>query len=146
MKLGSFVVMFVVLIMFLEFAGIETIAGRTLENFGIGIDSESGTLTSADIETSTFWKKIFSSNLGILITLSLGGAIIVGLFAITRDSIFIVLPILTFLGTVLSSVAWDLIKYMNDFGQSWATNIVALIMAGVGIAFIMSIVDYFTNR
>jgi len=146
MKLGSFVVLFLIMIMFLEFTGVETIAGRTLDNFGIGIDSTDGTLTSADIETPTFWGKIFRSDIGILIALSVGGAIIIGLFAVSKDTIFIVLPLLTFIGTVFSSVAWDLIKFMKDSEQAWATNITVIIMAGLGVAFIMSIVDYFTNR
>jgi hypothetical protein len=146
MKLGTFTVLFVCMIMFLEFVGIPTGASLMLGTFGIDINHNTGELISADGEQSTFWGWIFGAGAGILVILSLGGAVIVGLFSKSFDTSLIILPLVISLGTTLSSTAWTIIKYMNTFGSSWATNIVAIIMAGLGVAFIMSCVDYFAGR
>jgi len=146
MKLGNFVVIFLVMVMFLEFVGVPTGASTILGSFGIDINNNNGILNSADGEGSSFWLQIFGTGAGILVVLSLGGAIIVGLFAKSYDTSLVILPFIVFIGTLLSSTAWTIIKYMSTFGQAWATNIVALIMAGVGVAFIMSCVDYFAGR
>lgn len=146
MKLGSFAVVFLCMIMFLEFVGVPTGASTILGTFGVNINSDTGTLVSADGEQSEFWGWIFGEGAGILVVLSIGGAIIVGLFAKSFDTSLIILPFIISLGTLLSSTAWTLIKYMNTFGEAWATNIVAIIMAGVAVAFIMSCVDYFAGR
>ena len=146
MKLGTFVVLFLCMIMFLEFAGIPTGAGKTLGVFGIEINSESGELTSADAEGSTFWSWIFGTGIGVLVILSVGGAVIVGLFAKSYDTSLVILPLIVSIGGLFASTVWTLIKYMNDFGQAWATSIVAIILAGAGIAFLMSCSDYFAGR
>lgn len=146
MKLGSFVVMFLCMVMFLEFVGVPTGASTILGSFGVNINSNTGALISADVEQSAFWGWIFGSGAGILVVLSLGGAVIVGLFAKTFDTSLVILPLIVSLGTLLSSTVWTIIKYMNTLGEPWATNIVALIMAGVGVAFVMSCVDYFAGR
>jgi len=146
MKLGSFVVMFLCMVMFLEFVGIPTGASTILGSFGIDINSNTGELISADGEQSDFWGWIFGDVAGILVVLGLGGVIVIGIFGKSIDPVYIMLPFLVSIGTLLSSTVWTIIKYMSDFQQAWATNIVALIMAGIGIAFIMSCVDYFTGR
>lgn len=146
MRLGGFTVTFVVMIMFLAFVGIPTGTTDTLKLFGINIDAVNGELISADGEQSEFFRQLLGENLGALIAFTLAGAVIVGLFAASRDTIFIVTPVIVFLATSLSSVSWNIIKYTIGFGQAWATNIIVIIFVGIWIAFIMSCMDYFAGR
>ena len=145
MKLGTFVVMFLCMIMFLEFVGVPTGASTILGTFGININSSSE-LIQIDTDNSTFWDWIFGAGAGILLVISAGGAIIIGLFAKSYDTSLVILPFIISIGTLLSSTMFTVIKYMDSFGQAWATNIIALVLVGVGIAFIMSCVDYFAGR
>lgn len=146
MRFGGFVVTFVCMIMFLEFMGIPTGASAILSSFGIEINPITGDLISADGESGSFFQKIFGENVGVLVILSIGGAVIVGLFAKSFDTSLVILPVIVFIGTLLSSTTWIIIKYTSGFGQAWATNIVAMIMVGMWIAFIMSCMDYFAGR
>ena len=145
MKLGTFVVMFLVMVMFLEFVGVPTGASTILGTFGININSNNE-LTDIDSGNSTFWDWIFGAGAGILLIISAGGAVIIGLFAKSYDTSLVILPFIVSIGTLLSSTMFTIIKYMNGYGQAWATNIVAMVLVGVGIAFIMSCVDYFAGR
>ena len=145
MKLGTFVVMFLVMVMFLEFVGVPTGASTILGSFGININPNNE-LTDIDGANSTFWNWIFGAGAGVLLIISAGGAVIIGFFAKSYDPSLVILPLIVSIGTLFSSTAFTIIKYMNSYGQAWATNIVALIMIGVGIAFLMSCVDYFTGR
>lgn len=144
MRLGQFVIMFTVMIMFLEFIGIPTGASVALSNFGIDINPNTGEILSADGDDSTFYNWIFG-NSGILILIT-GGVIIVGLFAKGYDTSLVILPLIVLIGTALSSTCWIIIKYMSSFNQAWATNITLIILGGLWVAFIMSCVDYFGNR
>jgi len=146
MKLGAFIVMFLCMVMFLEFVGVPTGASTILGTFGIDINSNNGVVNSMDGENSTFWDWIFGAGAGVLLVISATGAVIIGLFAKSYDTSLIILPLVISVGSLLASTMWTIIKYMDSFGQSWATNIVSLVLVGVAIAFIMSCVDYFAGR
>jgi len=146
MKFGTFVVMFVTMIMFLEFVGVPTGASVILSSFGIDINPTTAELLTADIESSNFFSWIFGSGAGVLVLIVGGGAIIVGLFAKSYDTSLVILPAIVSIGTLLSSTGWIIIKYMQSFGQIWATTLVGIVFIGLLIAFIMSCVDYFAGR
>lgn len=146
MKLGTFVAMFVIMMIFLEFVGIPTGLSVVLENFGVTINPTTHELVTADISNSTFYGWVFSSS-GILILLSLGGAIIVGLFAKSYDPSLVVLPLIISVGTLFISTFVSIISYVQaESTETWIIKLVATIFIGLGVSFVWSCVDYFTGR
>lgn len=146
MKLGTYVVLIVTMIAFLEMIGVPTGASNILSSFGIDINPTTSALNSADIESSTFFYWLFGTGAGVLVIAGGIGAVIVGLFAKSYDPSLIALPLIVSLGSLLASTIWTIIKYAQSIAPSWATNIVGLIMIGIGIGFVMSCVDYFVGR
>jgi hypothetical protein len=144
MKFGKFVVLFVTMILFLEFVAIPTGASVILSSFGIDIN-ENYDLESADIGNSTFFNWVFG-NAGILITIGAVGAVIIGLFAKSYDTSLIILPLIVTIGGLFASTSWAVISYCMGLGIGWLTKIVSVVFIGLGIAFLMSCIDYFANR
>jgi len=146
MKLGTFVSMFVIMMIFLEFVGIPTGLSVVLENFGVTINPTTHELVNADISNSVFYGWVFSSA-GILILLSIGGAIIVGLFAKSYDPSLVVLPLIISIGTLFISTFVSIISYVQaETTETWIIKLVATIFVGLGVSFVWSCVDYFTGR
>lgn len=146
MKLGGFIILLLSLIMFLEFVGVPTGASSILGSFGLEINPVTAELNSADIESSNFFDWIFGDGSGILLIATTGGALIIGLYAKSYDTSLIILPLVVSVGTLLSSTIWIIIKYVQGISPAWVTGIVAFIMVGIGIGFIMSCVNYFAGR
>ena len=146
MKMQEYVIMFITMIIFLEFAGVPTGFSATLEQFGINWNENTHQLVSADLENSGFWDEIFSSSSGILILLVGVGAIVVGLFAKSYDTSLIILPFVIYIGGLFTLTSWTIIKYAQTLGQNWITLLVATIFIPLGIGFILSCVDYFAGR
>ncbi|HDK42076.1 MAG TPA: hypothetical protein ENG87_01750 [Candidatus Pacearchaeota archaeon] len=147
MKLGAWLVMLTVMIMFITTMGINTGLNPILTKLGVTINSDTSQLQTADLESSTFWDKLFNSNTGFLIVLA-GGAVIVtiGLFARGYDTSLILLPFVIFVSGLYIKTFWSLISFTLDFNQWWLTSIVGIIFTGLGVGFIMANVDYFGGR
>lgn len=144
MKLGEFCVVLLVMIVFLQFMGIPTGLDAITTSYGIIIGD--GELTSADIGNSTSYLYIFGAVTGILILLAGAGAVVVGLFAKSYDTSLIILPLVIATGGLFIGTFWSVILHVQTLNQSWATNVVTIIMGGIGVAFIWSCVDYFAGR
>jgi len=157
MKLGGWLVMLTVMVLFLSFIGLD-IAGLNpiSEGMGITTNSTNSEVISADLESSTFWGRLFGEatfslfgiefTAGILIILLGTGAIIVGLFARGYDTSLVILPFVVFVAGLFISTFWSIIMYVKDFHEVWMTPIVTLLFMGLGIGFVMSCVDYFAGR
>ncbi len=145
MKLGGWMIMLITMMVVLEFTGVPTGLSGVLGTFGVDINPATADLITADMENSGFFAKIFG-NLGILVALAAGGAIIVGLFAKSYDVSLVILPLIVFIGTTLAATSWSVIKYIQVIGQDWMTAIVATLFVAVFIGFAMSCVDYFAGR
>ena len=155
MRLGEWMVMLSVMIMFLSFIGVPTGLNPTISTLGINISSNS-TMTNADVESSGFWGYLFgesaftlfgvSFSKGILISLVGTGVIIIGLFAKGYDTSLIILPLVVFIAGLFVGTFWAIISYVSTFHQWWMTSIITLIFGGLAIGFIMSCVNYFAGR
>ena len=146
MKLGNWVVMLLTMIVVLEFMGIPTGLSSTLEYFGVSINPMTSELINADLGGSSFWSKIFGENLGILIILLGGGAIIVGLFAKSYDTSLIILPLVVTTATLFIGTFWSIIKYVQILNQDWMTALISTIFIALGVGFLWSAVDYYAGR
>jgi len=146
MKLGEFCVVIIVMIVFLEFMGIPTGLSTIANSYGININPATSQLTNADMGNSSSYLYLFGAGIGILIILAAAGAIIVGLFAKTYDVSLIILPLIISTAGVFIATFWTIILYIKGFEQVWATNLVTIIMGGIGVAFIWSCVNYFAGR
>lgn len=146
MKLGEFVVVLIVMTVFLEFMGIPTGLSTILSSYGININPATAQLTSADMGNSAFYLKIFGAGAGVLILLSAGGAVIVGLFAKSYDVSLVILPLIITTATIFITTFWTIILHVQTLDQVWATNLITIIMGGIGVAFIWSCIDYFAGR
>jgi predicted outer membrane lipoprotein len=146
MKLGSYIILILSMVMFLEFVGVPTGASVIFSTFGIEINPITLELISADVESSNFFSWIFGAGSGILLIASTAGAVIVGLFAKSYDTSLVILPLIVSIGTLLASIFGITIKYVQSISPPWATAIVMILLFGIGIGLIMSCVDYFAGR
>jgi hypothetical protein len=145
MKLGSWMVMIVAMVIFLEFMGIPTGLSVILDSFGITINSTSGELINAGIDNSSIWNDIFGAS-GILILLAAGGAIVVGLFAKSYDTSLIILPLIITIGGIFIVTFGTIILYIKALEIQWMTMLITTIFGAMGVGFVMSCVDYFAGR
>ena len=141
MKLWNYIVIMLTMMIFLEFLGIVTGISIVLDKFNITINPNTHELVNSDIVSSTFYGWIFASA-GILMALSAGGAIIVGLFAKSYDPSLVVLPAIISVGTLFAGTFYSLISYVQDY-DPWATKIIALIMLPLAAGFLWSCVEFF---
>jgi len=156
MKLGSWMVMIVVMIMFLSFMGLQTGLSPIPETFGININQTDSSVTNADLENSGFWNYLFGSTAftilgiefskGILLAIAGTGVIIIGLFAKGYDTSLIILPLVIFIAGLFVSTFWAIISMVSIYNQWWMTSIITLIFGGLAVGFGMACVDYFANR
>ena len=146
MKLGSWLVMLTVMIMFLTLIGLPTGLDATLDKIGININPTTSEIVSADIESSTLWDRIFGSGIGILVILGAGAVVAIGLFARSYDTSLVILPFIVFVAGMYISTFWGIIDFVSKLNQAWMTSIVGLIFTGLAVGFVMSCVDYFANR
>ena len=140
MKLGSYVIMFVSLLAFLEFIGIPTTFSQVLSFFNIEIVNAQ--LVSADIGNAPFWL----ATLTALTAVSALGAVIVGLFVRTYDTSLVILPLIIAVGGTMISTSWGIILIAGNTQEGWLIKLVATIFIALGIGFIWSCVDYFAGR
>ena len=146
MRLGAWLVMLTAMILFLTFVGIPTGLSPVLDTIGIEVNQTSLDVVSADIESSTFWDWLFDNSTGILVLLSLGGAVVIGLFAKSYDTSLIILPFIILVAGQFIVTFWAIIKLVITYEQWWMTSIITLIFGALAVGFIMSCVDYFAGR
>jgi len=142
MKLGGWMVMIVSMIIFLEFMGIPTGLSVILNSFGITINSASGELINAGLDNSSVWLQILT----VLTALSIGGAVIVGLFAKSYDTSLVILPLIVAIGGIFIVTFGAIILYVKALDIQWMTMLITTIFGALGVGFIMSCVDYFAGR
>lgn len=156
MKLGTWMVMLIVLIMFLSFMGVPTGLNPIPEAFGIDINNTDSTLEGADVESSNFWSYLFDEepfellgvkfSKGILLSLVGTALVVIGLFAKGYDTSLVILPIVVFIAGLFISTFWGVISYVSTFSQWWMTSLITIIFGGLAVGFIMSCLDYYAGR
>jgi hypothetical protein len=148
MKLQAYLIMFVAMMVFLEFLGLPTGFSLTLDTFGININPITHELESADLQNSNFFSQIFGTTAGALTVLVLSGvgAIIVGLFARSYDTSLVILPLVISVAGLFASTGLVLLQYADTLGQTWITALIATIFLPLGVGFVWSCVDYFAGR
>lgn len=146
MKLGSWVVMLLVMMMFLEFTGIPTGISAGLADFGISINTNTDTLLTTNLGNSPFWQKLFLENSGILVVILTGAVLVVGLFTKSFSVELVILPIITFTASLLITTFSAIILYAVQTHQGWIIALVGTIFAPLAAGFIWSCVDYFGGR
>jgi len=157
MKLGGWIMMLTVMILFLSLMGL-TIPGLNpiSQSMGITINESSSQITSVDVESSSLWNKLFGTAAftvlgveitgGILLVLLGTGAVVVGLFAKGYDTSLVILPFIVFIAGLFISTFSSIIVYTIGEGSAWMTSIVSILFVGLAVGFIMSCVDYFVGR
>jgi MFS family permease len=150
MKLGSWVVMLLTMIIIMEFIGLPTGLGTILNDFGVSVNPTTHELINADIENSNFFSKIFLTGSGVLALLLASGvgAVIIGLFSKSYDPSLIILPVITGTAALFISTFWSIIKYVQEIPttEAWMVRLVATVFVGLAAGFIWSCVDYFAGR
>lgn len=145
MKLGGWLIMLTALIMIVAVMGMNTGLNSTLAKLGVNVTS-TGTVVSADVESSTFWDKLFSSS-GFLVAISgLGLIVTIGMFARGYDPSLILLPFVIFVAGLYIQTFYSLFNYTKNFNQWWLTSIIGIISTALAVGFIMASVDYFGGR
>lgn len=146
MKLGSFIVMLITMMLVMEFIGLPTGLGTILNKFGISVNQQTHELINADIGDSYIFNYIFGDGTGVLIILLGSGALLIGLFARGYDPSLVILPIITTIAVLFISTFWSIIKYTQTLNEMWITSLVGTIFIALGAAFIFSCIDYFAGR
>lgn len=158
MKLGGWLVMLTVMCLTLSFIGLNIPGLNTInQELGSTLNETTGEVISSDLQSSGIWTALFSteafsaggvsfSNGGILIAIGAVGLVIVGFFARGYDPSLVLVPFLVLVAGLFISTFVSIISYINSFGVSWMTAIVTIIFTGLGVGFIMAILDYFGNR
>lgn len=139
MKFWNYTIILVTMMIFMEFAGISTGLGTTLDVFGISINPNTGLITST-LGNSGFWNFIFGTG-GILIAIV--GAIIIGSFTRSSPENYIVLPMVVFITTTLIQTFALVISYAINTGEIWVGALISIIMFPLGVGFILSAVEFF---
>ena len=146
MKMENYLVLFVTMMIFLEFVGIPTGLSGTLATFGVHINDNTHNLMVAEssFENSDYYAWIFGAA-GILVILAGVGAVVVGFFAKGYDPSLVVLPLVISVGTLFASTAFFILTYVNALpgSPSWAVKLIAIIFIPLTIGFLWSCVKFF---
>ncbi len=142
MKVWNYVIMFISMMVFLEFVGLPTGLSGTLNYFGIQMNSETSQLITADLESSQLYDFIFGST-GLLILLLTAGVVIVGFFTKSFNPELILLPFITTVLIKFIGTSWAIIKYAQTTGQQWLIAIIATIFIPLGVGYIIATVEWF---
>jgi len=143
MKIWNYIVIFLTMMMVMEFCGLHTGISGTLEIFGISINSETSNLETGDIQNSRFYSKIFGEDTGVIITLlATGVGIIVGLFSKSYDPSLILLPVILFVGGLFASTGLSLISYISE-DEVWMRALIGTIFLPLIAGYIWSCVEFF---
>jgi hypothetical protein len=143
MKVWTYLIIFVAMMLFLEFVGIHTALNGTLGLVGITINKDTSLLETGDISQSTFWTKSFGAGVGVLMLVISAGGIIAGLFGKQFDTRLVILPFITGVLALFSGTTWIIVQYAMLTGESWLIGIVATIFLPLGVGFVFSLIEFF---
>jgi len=139
MKIWNYIFLFTTMIVIMEIVGLPTGLSSTLDTFGVTINPQTQTI-EGDLSNSSNYLLIIATLIGATVA-----SITVGILTKTFDTRLVTLPIITTVMVVFISTGWSLIKYVSNFGEFWATAIVATVFIPLGIGYALSIVDYFNG-
>ena len=144
MKLWNYIIIFITMILIIEFSGLHTGLGGTLKTFGITINPTTSELEEADIQNSSLFLRIFQTNVGILAALLATGvgAIIVGFFAKSYDPSLILLPLIVFIGGLFASTGLALINFIPE-NETWLKALIGTIFLPLIAGYVWSCVEFF---
>lgn len=135
-----------VLAMTLTLVGMEIPGFKTVNDFiGVEINESTSQLISSDIESTSFWDKLFKENFGIF-AIIIASTLAIGFFARGYDTSLVILPFIILVAGIYISMFWGIISYVKVLGEGWLTSIIAIIFTGLGAGYAMACVDYFGNR
>ncbi len=146
MRLQGWLIMLTAMIMFLSLLGLPVGLDPILKGVGVNITSSNAQLVSADIESSSFWAKLFGGTSGILIIIGAGAVLTIGLLARGYDPSLIIIPFIVLVGTLYIGTFWAIISLVKDYEQIWMTSIVGIIFASLAVGFGVACVSYFAGR
>ena len=139
MKLGEWTVVLITMIVFLELMGITTGLG-ILTDFGISITD--GTFSGGDLEGAAFWALV----LGILSTVGVGSAVLIGYFTKSYDTSIVIAPMIVSVVAIFASTFFSIMSIPEIAEVIWIKNIISILFVGMGVAFLWSALDYFAGR
>jgi len=144
MKVGNYFAIMLTMMVFLYFLGITPSGSENIiSDTGIEINQSTGELISGDIAESNWYNEIFNGTTGILFTIGLAGAVIVGFFTKTFDWKLALLPFFTSFVGKFVSFGWSIVTLAKDTGESWLIAIFATIFLPITVLFIWSVVKWF---
>ena len=142
MKIFNFVVMFVAMMIFLEFIGLPTGLGATLNNLGIQINPTTHEVINADIQASTFWDFVFNATTGMLLAAS-GLVIVVGLTTRSFDINLLLLPFVIYVLVWFGSTGYTLYQYvLLNGGATWFVDLIVLIFGTLSVAYVVAMIEF----
>jgi len=146
MKLGGWLIMLTVMAVFLSLVGLNIAGFNAINDFvGVEINSTTTEIISADLESTSFWDRIFKDGYGILAVI-LAGVVAIGFFARGYDTSLVIAPFILLVAGIYISMFWGVISYVQTIGEVWLTSIIAILFVGLGVGFAMSCLDYFAGR
>ncbi len=133
MKMYTYTVMMVGMIILLEILGIPT--GTTAILNYVGIDINTG--VNADI--SSLRTLVFTTILSAIVI----GGVILGLITRTQPENYVILPFLTFFFVLFVGFFWNVIDYAYATGSVWGSRVVLLLLAPIGVGWFLSVIEFF---
>lgn len=144
MKVWSYVIICMTLILMLQFAGLKTGLTPLGQLFKLTFN-ENNEITGFDVTFSEFFSYLFSEGIGSLLGIlaGLGVGIAASFFIKGQAENFIILPFIT---TVLALFIQTFISVMVSViseGVGWAAAIVSLIFVPLTIGYIVALLEFF---
>jgi hypothetical protein len=144
MKVWNYMMIMLTMMVFLYFLGFNPSGSADiLSQTGIQINSTTGELIEGDVSNSSWFNDLFNATDGILAVVSIGGAIIVGLFTRQFEWKIVILPFFLFFVTKFVTFGFAIVNLAWDSGQMWLVAILATIFLPLTVMFVFSIVEWF---
>lgn len=129
MKIYTYVVMIVGIMIFLGLAGINSTTGYVL-----------GTLGLIDNAPSFQDTGLFNAVIALFTAVGVGG-LVIGFFTKTSPESYLIIPfvliLMVFIGDLIS-----LIAYVNSLGTAWIGYVVLMILAPLIVGYLVAIVEW----
>lgn len=142
MKVWNYLIIFLAMMLFLEFIGIHTTLNGMLNIVGVDISPIDSSVNSADIKQSDFWSNLFGVGTGVLMLVVTVGGIIAGLFGKAFDTKLLVLPFITGTMLLFAGTGWIIIQQAMLTGEQWIIALIVTIWIPVIAGFIYSLMEF----